>query len=1236
MRNSKKLIAVIMTVALLASMMVPALAAVTYQTDADKLQAAGILAGTGTGLNLGGTLTRDEGIALAIAAMGKKAVALALTDAEVTTALAKVEDAASIPVWARKYAAYAVSTGMTSGIGGAAVGYTNFGSKVALTGKQFLAFVVRGMGYGGVTLNNAADKAITAGLSVSRVVAFATKTPFLRDDAAGLMYSAINDGMVPTVAGGVTASAIRLVTNLVTVGALTTTAAVNFAAYTLPTPAPAPALTVSAITALNLKQVLVSFNMALDKTTAETAANYEVYDLGGSTKFAGTYSPVLQADLKSVLVTLVTTDTTVLTNLSNAKVVVKAAVKDAAGVALVADYTSTTVAVSDAVRPTIVKAEQTAPTKVLVTFSEPVKDVSTGNLTVDANNFKFDGGAYIVTAAGSSDVAGYSIEITLGTTLTATSHTITVNPTGGDIADMAGFLVAADSNVAFTVVADVTPPSVTLKNVSQTSATFVFSETPSNAKDANVVYRHSVNSTSYQVDGTSGNVTVVGKEVTVAFNTAGVPVPVGTVTFFIDYLSSTGTKITDAYSNAMAAQAITATVTADSTKPTVTVALKTDSNTVIQVTASEALTAPVAANFVLKKGTETVTQTFAQVGTTNVYEITAGSEMSGTYTLLVTGLKDQAVVANTMVDYTATIVVADTIKPAVADEAYAVDASPNFWTQSGNKVRIYFTEAMNTTDLTTLTNYQNVSDTSANPTAATAAADSKSVYLTFANAIGGNILMGQLRDTAGNKMLGVATTLTPDTGSNVGVDTTVTNNIVAVSPTLIKVYLNDTVTGLAGADFEVNITGAGAWAPGTVSQTIVGGKSVISITLATAIADGQWDTAAPRVRTASATGVAGDTATTKNAYDKKVTIASSPIVDNVVPTLATTNPITTVDADGNGMIDHIKITFSELMNKNFVSADKFTVTGYTVLDAYAATAAVAASEQAGRVTAIADAKTIYVTVDELATADTAAVPTVTIATGLKDVSLNSDGTVKGNAYAGLSTATAAVDTAAPVLMSWTFNANLAGDAKSIALTFSEPVTAANFAATGLAFDSASAVFAAGVALAAGTETQTSSNVITVTALTAAKVLAFDGKTDLVAGVAANMYLSVGADAFTDGTNAAIAKNGIACTTFTADSTALSLVSATSGITKVVSLVFNDYLTSYITAAQFVSTGGLTPTVSVAKGANDLTVTLTGTDAIANLDTITVTAIDAAGNAIAGAANKATGAGVDTAATWTID
>ena len=101
----------------------------------------------------------------------------------------------------------------------------------------------------------------------------------------------------------------------------------------------------------------------MEETSAETASNYEVYDNGSTTVLGGTVTAVLQSDKKSVLLLLDNNNpinSNKLTNLSNAKVVVKTGVKGEDGVALAANYTNTTVAVSDILRPVVEKIEQTA------------------------------------------------------------------------------------------------------------------------------------------------------------------------------------------------------------------------------------------------------------------------------------------------------------------------------------------------------------------------------------------------------------------------------------------------------------------------------------------------------------------------------------------------------------------------------------------------------------------------------------------------------------------------------------------------------------------------------------------------------------------------------------------------------------------------------------------------------------------------------------------------------------
>ena len=153
MRNTKKLIAVIMTIAILASMMVPALAA-SNQSQYDALAAAGLMRGTGAGADLEMALDRIQGFTLVVRAMGAEAEAVGMTDAEITAALANVEDATKIAAWARPYAAYVVSKEITIGVGGAAAGKIVFAPTATLSGTQFITMLLRAMGYEGVTLED--------------------------------------------------------------------------------------------------------------------------------------------------------------------------------------------------------------------------------------------------------------------------------------------------------------------------------------------------------------------------------------------------------------------------------------------------------------------------------------------------------------------------------------------------------------------------------------------------------------------------------------------------------------------------------------------------------------------------------------------------------------------------------------------------------------------------------------------------------------------------------------------------------------------------------------------------------------------------------------------------------------------------------------------------------------------------------------------------------------------------
>ncbi|MEN0661115.1 hypothetical protein NST11_17430 [Caldifermentibacillus hisashii] len=149
------------------------------------------------------------------------------------------------------------------------------------------------------------------------------------------------------------------------------------------------------------------------------------------------------------------------------------------------------------------------------------------------------------------------------------------------------------------------------------------------------------------------------------------------------------------------------------------------------------------------------------------------------------------------------------------------------------------------------------------------------------------------------------------------------------------------------------------------------------------------------------------------------------VADKIAPKLASTDPIQTVDADGNGKIDHIRIEFTEAIDNNYLSATTFSVAGYTVTAAATDTdGAVATATAKGDGT---NSKYVLLTVAEKTTPDTDATPNVQRVGTVKDVN--------GNEFTGLTAATASVDKAAPVLLS----AVGANGSDEVTLTFSEPV-----------------------------------------------------------------------------------------------------------------------------------------------------------------------------------------------------
>ena len=255
MRNLKKLFAVLIAVAMIASLMVPALAAVAYQDEALKLQAIKVFAGGPDDLKLDEGVTRAQGLAFAIRVAGKEAEALAMTDEEVDEILADWVDASDLTggaAWARKYVAYAIKTGMTVGVGG-----QKLAALEDITGTSLMVFVMKAMGYSEATTANIAELVVEKGvMSLADATKFAAiQSGLIRDDAAGILYNAF--------ANGVNKDGTKLIDSYIASGAITEADAIaaGFKEEVL------DAVTAKAIGA---RKIEVSLNKAVEDTSKVT------------------------------------------------------------------------------------------------------------------------------------------------------------------------------------------------------------------------------------------------------------------------------------------------------------------------------------------------------------------------------------------------------------------------------------------------------------------------------------------------------------------------------------------------------------------------------------------------------------------------------------------------------------------------------------------------------------------------------------------------------------------------------------------------------------------------------------------------------------------------------------------------------------------------------------------------------------------------------------------------------
>lgn len=254
-----------------------------------------------------------------------------------------------------------------------------------------------------------------------------------------------------------------------------------------------------------------------------------------------------------------------LSNSTNYTLVVTTGVKDVAGNAMAAQFTSafTTVAIADTTAPTIITRSPAngatgVATNALVTiqFSEPMDQT-----TINATNIKLS-----VTSGGAAVAGTVSYDAGTNTaTFTPTSalsnntgYTVTVT-TG--VKDVAGNALAAQSTSTFTTVADTTAPTI-LSTSPPNNATNVAVGSAVTITFSEAMDQTTINGTNIKLQVTTGGAAVAG---TVSYNTTShvaTFTPTAALTANTNYTATVTTGVKDAAGNALAVNATFAFTTA--------------------------------------------------------------------------------------------------------------------------------------------------------------------------------------------------------------------------------------------------------------------------------------------------------------------------------------------------------------------------------------------------------------------------------------------------------------------------------------------------------------------------------------------------------------------------------------------------------------------------------------------------------------------------------------------------
>lgn len=443
MRNLKKLVALFVTIAMITTLIVPALAdsSFTYEGEAEDLYDLGLFKGeseTEYLPNLGDMLSREAGAIMFLRLTGEEDDALEMSDGDASAKLAIFSDGAEISNWAKKQVAYATDKGYIKGYPDG-----TFAPKAALNGKAYSSLVLQLLGYDGDFNYHEAATSLSevGGLTSSEAATFNTDNAINRDAAVGISFGALkatvkgteetlvqklvrlgkvdqdmakDKGLIDAIitevgeledvyvkigetaempktvevtyddeeTGEVSVTWPEIDTSEVGEQEIEGIIAGTALAAKVKVIVQPDELLVTSVTADNLKEVVVEFSAALDEDTVNT----DNIEIDG---FDKDISVELEEDGRTVVITA----GKVGENLENQKTYTLKVknVKDTTGMEV--EETEKEFEVFDGTRPVAEEVKVTGPANLEITFSEPIKEDS-GDVEIKSGNSTIGTGDY--------------------------------------------------------------------------------------------------------------------------------------------------------------------------------------------------------------------------------------------------------------------------------------------------------------------------------------------------------------------------------------------------------------------------------------------------------------------------------------------------------------------------------------------------------------------------------------------------------------------------------------------------------------------------------------------------------------------------------------------------------------------------------------------------------------------------------------------------------------------------